>query len=124
MPPLEIARLALLVTHFVGLAALVGPYLLQMRSPQPPRLRLMLIGAIVQVVTGNALIAANRLQSLDVIELKVIVKLIIALVILGVLIGAALAQRLRGADVAVARPLFHTAGGLAIADVVVAVVWS
>lgn len=51
MPPLEIARLALLIAHFVGLAALIGPFLLQVRSRQALRLRLMLTGAIVQVIT-------------------------------------------------------------------------
>lgn len=53
MPPLEIARLALLVAQFVGLAALVGPYLLQVRSQSSPRMRPMLIGAIVQRRRGS-----------------------------------------------------------------------
>lgn len=124
MPPLEIARLALLVAHFVGLAALIGPFLLQVRSRKALRLRLMLIGAIVQVVTGNALIAANRLQGLEVDEVKMIVKLGIAVVTLGVMIAAVVVQRRRGADAPSVRPLFHTAGGLALADVIVAVVWT
>lgn len=124
MPPLEIARLALLVAHFIGLAALIGPFLVQLRSRDVLRLRLMLTGAIVQVVTGNALIASRRLQGLDVDEVKMIVKLGIAVATLGVLIAAVVVQRRRGADAASVRPLFHTAGGLALADVVVAVVWT
>lgn len=123
MPPLEIARLALLIVHFVGLAALIGPFLLQVRSRQTPRLRLMLTGAIVQVVTGNALIAANRRQGLEVDEVKMIVKLGIAVVTLGVLITAVIAQRRRGADAASVRPLFVGAGALALAEVIIAVVW-
>ncbi|WP_193106122.1 hypothetical protein [Brachybacterium sp. FME24] len=124
MPPLDIARLALLVAHFIGLAALIGPFLLQIRGGSPLRLRLMLIGAVVQVVTGNALIASRRLQGIEVDELKMILKLGIAVATLGLLIAAVIVQRRRGADAGAVRPLFFTAGGFALADVVVAVVWS
>lgn len=123
MPTLEIARLALLIAHFVGLAALAGPFLLQIRSQHAPRIRLMLIGAIVQVATGNALIASRRLQGLEVDEVKMIVKLGIAVVALGALIAAAFRQRRPGADTHMMRLLFHTAGGLALANVIIAVVW-
>lgn len=124
MPPLEIARLALLIAHFLGLAAMIGPVLLQIRSREAPRLRLMLSGAIVQVVTGNALIASRRLQGLEVDEIKMIVKLGIALVALGAVIAALAVQPQRGADAGAVPPLFRTAGGLALADVVIAVVWT
>lgn len=123
MSLLEIARLALLVAHFVGLAALIGPFLMQFRRRKALRLRVMLIGAIVQVATGNALIAANRLQGLEVDEAKMVVKLSTAVVALGVLIAAVMVQRRRGTDAASVLPLFRTAGGLALADVFVAVVW-
>lgn len=123
MSPLEILHLALLVAHFVGLAALIGPFLLQARSRRAPRLRLMLAGAVTQVITGNALIAANRLQGMEVDEVKMIVKLGIAVVTLGALVAAVIVQRRREADAAPVRPLFVGAGGLALADVVIAVVW-
>ncbi|MGO1539173.1 MAG: hypothetical protein ACTHW3_07350 [Leucobacter sp.] len=123
MPPLEIARLALLTVHFIGLSALIGPFLLQVRSRQPPRLRLMLTGAILQVITGNALIAANRLQGIEVDEVKMIVKLGIAVVTLGVLIVAVVVQRRRGTGAAPVRPLFVSAGGFAPIEVIIAVVW-
>lgn len=124
MSPLEIMRLALLVTHFIGLAALIGSYLQQVRSWEPLRLRLMLIGAIVQVVTGNALIASRQLQGLGVGEVKMIVKLGIAVVALGVLIAAVVVQRRRGVDTRAVRSLFHAAGWLAVINVIVAVVWT
>lgn len=124
MPPLEIARLALLVAHFIGLAALIGPFLLQIRSRTALRLRLMLVGAIVQVVTGNALIASRRLQEFDVDEVKMIVKLAIAVVTLGALIAAVVAQRRPGQEPRLVRSLFEAAGGLALANIIVAVVWT
>lgn len=123
MPPLEIARLALLVTHFVGLAVLVGPFLLQLRREEP-RLRLMLSGAIAQVVTGNALIASRQLQGLEVDEAKVIVKLGLGLVALGALIAGTLVQRRQGAAAAAGRTLFRGAGLSGLVAIVIAVVWT
>ena len=123
MPPVEIARLALLVTHFVGLAMLVGPFLLQIRR-KAPGLRLMLSGAIAQVVTGNALIASRQLQGLPVDEAKVSVKLALGVVAVVLLLARVLAQRRRGADTGAGRALFRSAGVAGIAAVVVAVVWT
>lgn len=124
MSPMELARLSLLVVHFLGLAALIGPFLAQVGGAQPPRVRLMLVGALVQVVTGNALIAANRLQGLEVDEMKMIVKLAMAVGALGVLVLAGVKRRRTGPGVASVRPLFLIAGGLGVANVVVAVVWT
>ncbi|MGL5850227.1 MAG: hypothetical protein ACRCZD_05515 [Phycicoccus sp.] len=124
MSLIETARLLLLIAHFVGLAALVGPFLAQVRSPGVLRLRLMLVGASVQLVSGNALIASNRLRGFDVDEVKMIVKLVISAAALGVLVVAVLRQRRRGAGAGSTRPLFRTAGGLGLANIAVAVVWT
>lgn len=124
MSLLEIARLVLLVAHFIGLAALIGPYLMQIRSRQRIRLRLMLTGAILQVVTGNGLIAANMLQGLGVIEVKMIVKFVVAVAALGALAAGVTVQRRRTERSAWVRPFFHAAGGLAVVNVIVAVVWT
>lgn len=122
MPPLEITRLVLLVFHFVGLAAIIGPYLLQLRKRTGLEFRTMLTGAIMQVVSGVGLIATRKLQDLPVIDEKMGVKLAIALVVLGALIVATVLKG-RGRESA-SRPWFHSAGGLAVVNVVVAVVWS
>ncbi|MGL5930511.1 MAG: hypothetical protein ACRCY8_16395 [Dermatophilaceae bacterium] len=124
MPLVEIAHLSLLIVHFVGLAALIGPFLAQVRSRKAPRLRLMLVGALVQVVTGNALIASNRLQGLEVDEPKVAVKLAIAVVALGALAAAVLRRRRGDTAERSDRSLFRLAGGLGTANIAVAVVWS
>ena len=112
--PLEVLRLALLVTHFVGLAAIIGAFIIQMPQRSVINFRPMLIGAIVQLVTGIGLIAVRRLSDLPVIDEKMIVKLALALIVLGaVIIGARRSSR----------PLFFVAGIVAIANVVVATVW-
>ncbi|KAA9143534.1 hypothetical protein F6B41_25530 [Microbacterium lushaniae] len=119
---MEILRYAMLVAHFVGLAAVVGGYIFQLRAPGSLRLAPMLTGAIVQLVTGVLLVFSRIRLDLDVNEAKIAVKLGLAVLVLLAVIGASAAQRrdLRFPT----RVLFHAAGVLAIGNVVVAVVWS
>ena len=123
MNALEIVRLSLLVAHVVGLAAVIGPFLLQLFDRELPRLRVMMTGAVMQVVTGIGLIASRRLQGLEVDDVKMVVKFAIALVILGVLVAATVVRR-RGSKRSAVRSLFLVAGGFALANVVVAVMWA
>ena len=126
MNPLEVVRLTLLVIHFVGLAAIIGPFIFQLRLRMGLEFQTMLVGSIVQVVTGIGLIAARRLQDLPVDETKVTVKLVIALLVLAAVIVAIVVQRRAkrsGAADARSVPWFRAAGGLAIANVAVAAVW-
>lgn len=127
MSPLEALRLVMLVAHFVGLAAVVGPFLLQVRSREGFRLGAMLLGAIVQILSGNLLVASRRLQDLDVIDEKMIVTMAIAVLVLAaVLVADVIQRRARRAGVPDlrVRPWMLGAGALAIADVAVAVVWT
>jgi len=80
MSVLEVLRLGLLTIHFLGMAALVGTFLLQLRQSTVSGLRLMLAGAAIRAVSGNALIASNRLQGMEVIETKMVAKLVLATV--------------------------------------------
>ena len=67
------------VGHFIGLAAIVGPFLLQMRRNSDFAIGAVLGGAITQLVTGIALagIAASQIEDYT----KIFVKLGIALVV-------------------------------------------
>ena len=126
MSPLEITRLVLLVTHLIGLAAIIGPFILQLRRKSGFELAPMLVGSIVQLVTGVALIAVRKVGDLPVIDEKMVVKLVLALVVLGaVVVGLVRQRRLRaaGSDDATVRPWLWVAGVAAIANVVVAVFW-
>jgi hypothetical protein len=115
MPPLEILRLALLVTHFIGLAAIIGSFIFQLPKRSGFDFRSMFIGSIVQLASGIGLIAVRKIEGLDVIDEKMLVKLILAVVVLlAVILGR------RGSA---SRPLFLIAGVVAIANVVVATVW-
>jgi hypothetical protein len=119
MEPLEIVRLLLLAVHILGLAAIVGTFFVQMRAKDGFATGVVLAGAITQLVTGLALVGVRQADDLAVNNVKIAVKLGIAVVVLVAAIVAHV-QRRRGGKV---RPAFHTAGGLAVVNVLVAVLW-
>lgn len=126
MSPLEIARIVLLVIHIVGTSAIIGAFVLQMPWRKRFDFSPMLVGSIVQIVSGCGLIAVRKFADLPVVEAKMIVKLGLAVVILAIVIVALVRQRrLHKAEEldAPLRPLIYTIGVIAIANVVVALAW-
>jgi len=108
-----------LALHFIGLAAIVGSFLVQMRRKKDFELHTMLGGAITQVLSGIALVGIAEATDHDLIYAKIAVKLILALVVLGTAIAAVVVQK-KGGRV---QPFFHAAGGLALVNILVAVFW-
>lgn len=119
METLDIVRLVLLAGHILGLAAIVGAFFVQLRANDGFATGVVLAGAITQVVTGLALVGVRQAGDLGVDNVKIAVKLVIAVVVLVAAIVAQVQSR-RGGKV---KPAFHTAGGLAIVNVLVAVLW-
>jgi hypothetical protein len=119
MESLDLVRHIILAGHFLGLAAIVGAFFVQMRAQESFATGVVLTGAITQVVTGLALVGVRQASDLDVNNVKIAVKLGIAVVVLIAAIVAHV-QRRRGGKV---KPAFHTAGGLAVVNVLVAVLW-
>ncbi len=126
MEPLELTRLVLLVTHFIGLAAIIGAFILQMPRRSGFDFSPVLVGSIVQLVTGVALIAVNELGGTDIDRAKAFTKLAIALVVLAAAIVGVVRERAfkrtERTDAAL-RPVLWIAGVAAIVNVVVAVFW-
>ena len=126
MDPLEITRLALLVVHFIGLAAIIGAYILQMPWRRGFDFSPVLVGAIVQLVTGIGLIAVNELAGTEIDRAKAFTKLGITLLVLALaLVGVIRGRRLTRSEQSDAslRPVLWGAGIAAIANVAVAVFW-
>ncbi|WP_157434256.1 MULTISPECIES: hypothetical protein [Actinoalloteichus] len=116
---LDIIHLCLLATHLLGMAAIVGTFFVQMRAQANFATGVMLGGAAVQMASGLALVGVLQVSDGGVNHVKIAAKLLIAL---AVLIAAVLANRAQRREGKV-KPLFHTAGGLAIVNVLVAVLW-
>lgn len=110
---------ALVVLHFIGLASVVGGFLVQVRSAEKGVNPAMLHGALTQLVTGLLMVGIIEMGMVDeTLDMaKISVKLVITLVITVL------------AFVGRKKPLPQTGlwgaiGGLAIVNIVLAVFWS
>lgn len=116
---MEILHLVVLTLHFLGMATIVGVFLVQMQQRNGFNTALLLGGALTQLVTGIALVGIAEAADKDVNFMKIGFKLAIALI---AVVGAAVAayKQRKGQN---AMPFFHTAGGMALVNVLVAVFW-
>jgi hypothetical protein len=125
---MEIVTHIFFVLHMLGLAAVIGSFFFQLRRKSGFEFRIMLIGAITQLVTGLALV--GLIQAAGDEELnnaKIAVKLGIAVVVLiAVIIGGSRQKKAGtgGLSEKIALPWLHIAGAGAIANVLVAALWA
>jgi hypothetical protein len=113
----------LVVLHFIGLASLIGGFLVQIKSSPRVINNAMLHGALTQLVTGILLVGLRYpLNSSDPAEwskpdnAKIGVKLVVLLIILGLILANRKKDQITNA-------VWGLIGGLSILNVVVAVFW-
>jgi hypothetical protein len=127
MTSLEPLRLVLLIGHLLGLAAIIGPYLLQARHRSGFELRVMLVGAAAQLVTGVGLVWVRASTEENITPGMTAVKLTLTLLVIAALFVALMLQlsaRHGGRPDAAVRPWMHAAGLGAILNVLIAVLWA
>ena len=110
----------LVVLHFVGLASLLGGFLVQMKSPDKGVNPAMLHGALTQLVTGVLLVgiaSAGLVSGEEVDHAKIAVKLVIVLIITAL---AIVGRRRVPPQVG----LWGAIGALTLVNVVIAVFWN
>jgi hypothetical protein len=116
----------LVVVHLLGMAAIVGSYLTVLRRPRV--LGLMRDAAGLQLLTGLLLVGLVESGAVDhdpLDRVKITVKLVVAAVVLALAVVGA--RRDRGSDGGTGRTtdgLAHAVGGLAVVNVLVAVLWT
>ncbi|MGH8868388.1 MAG: hypothetical protein ACRDYU_10375 [Actinomycetes bacterium] len=113
---METLRLALLFLHLVGMASLLGGFLVQMSATERRVVPAMVHGALTQLVTG-ALLVPVRGDAPDVDHAKIAVKGVVLLVIL-VLVWV---NRSRAT---ISEGVYFAIGGLTLLNVGVAVFWT
>ena len=114
---MEIVKNLTLVLHFVGLASLLGGFLVQLSASGKRIDPAMFHGALTMLVTGIALVGIDQaMDDPDLNNAKVAVKLLV-LVVITVLV---MANRKRPT---VPVGLWATVGGLTLLNVVLAVFW-
>lgn len=113
---MTILRLVLLFLHFIGLAGLIGGFVGQFGGPERRITWPIIVGALVMLVTGPALIAVDAGVDRAVSDPKMGVKLVVLLVV------TVSAVVFRGRILTPA--VFCGLLGLCVADVAVAVFWT
>ncbi len=117
---MDVLRTILLIIHFIGLASLLGGFLVQVRAIAAGKgtvLPAMVHGALTQLVTGVLLVATIEIGDLtDLNNIKIGVKLLITVVI------TVLVFVYRRRTPAPSWVLW-TIGGLTVANIVIAVAW-
>lgn len=116
MSPLVAITLAL---HLIGMALVVGTFFAQMRSNDRFSTGIVLIGAVLQLVSGGVLLAVSMAGGREIDHLKIGVHMLIGVVVLAAAIGAQIAKS-KGRRI---KPWFHTAGGLGFVNLLIAVLW-
>ena len=109
----------LLVLHFVGLASLLGGFIVQMRSPEKGVNAAMLHGALTQLVTGVLMVGIAESGAVDGEAMnmgKIMTKLIIVAIIT---VLAFFGRRKSGPQTGV----WATIGALTLVNVIIAVFW-
>ena len=124
---MDVLHSVILVGHFVGLAAVVGPFLMQARWKGQYSFSVVLGGAITQLVTGLLLVGLAEMGGDDEEPLnyaKIGVKLTIAVIIfVAALLGYLKQRKSEGGGGRELLPFFHAAGGLALVNIALAVFW-
>ena len=113
---MELAYNLVLIVHFIGLASVVGGFLVQMRSAEKGVNPAMWHGALTQLVTGVILVGLAEMQDQDVDHAKIGVKLALTVIIT---VLAFIGRK---------KPLPQTAfwgiiGGASIVNIIIAVLW-
>ncbi len=114
----------LVVLHFLGLASLIGGFLVQIKTSPRAINNAMLHGALTQLVTGVALVGLSyplHDSNPDDYDLPDNAKIGVKFVILLVILGLILANRKKAS---ITNAVWGAIGGLAILNVVIAVFWS
>jgi hypothetical protein len=123
---MDILHSVILVGHFIGLAAIVGPFLMQARWKGQYAFPVVLGGAITQLVTGILLTGLAEMgEDEDPLNYaKIGVKLTIAVIIfVAALLGFLKQRTAQGGGGRELLPFFHAAGGLALVNIALAVFW-
>lgn len=106
--------------HIIGIASLLGGFLTQMKAMGEGTARFgpaMLHGALTMLVTGIALVGLNQADDQTVNNVKIGIKLALLVVILALVY-------VKRDDEKVDKGAFAAVGGLTVANIFIATIWT
>ncbi|AUS79921.1 hypothetical protein C1701_18080 [Actinoalloteichus sp. AHMU CJ021] len=113
---MDVVRLLFVLAHLVGLALLLGGFLVQWRAGDHKPGEVMWWGGLVQLVTGAALVGLREAQDLPVDHMKIGIKLLVALAVVVLIL---LARRRTTPSTG----MFLATGALTFVNAAIAVLW-
>lgn len=120
MNPSPVVNEAFVLVHLVGMAILVGSFILKMRAKSDFPFTLMIWGAAIQLATGTILVGLAYMSGDSPDNLKITVKTLFAV---GALVAAILGNKRQKHGDSKLQPFFHTAGGFGVINLIIAVLW-
>ncbi len=118
---MELLKESLVVIHLAGMAVLVGAFILYMKRKSDFPFTAMMWAAIVQLATGTLLVGLSYALDDAPDNFKITVKSLLAT---GALVAAIIGRKRQAKGETKLQPFFHAAGGLAVINLVIAVLWS
>ena len=112
---------AFVLVHLTGMAILVGSFILNMRAKSNFPFTLMIWGAAIQLATGTILVGLSYMTDDAPDNLKITIKSILAT---GALVAAIIGSKRQKKGGTGLQPFFHTAGGFAVINLIIAVLWN
>ncbi|MFJ8749819.1 hypothetical protein ACIREO_10850 [Streptomyces sp. NPDC102441] len=106
--------------HIIGIASLLGGFLTQMKAMGAGTARFvpaMLHGALTMLVTGVALVGLNQADDQSVNNIKIGIKLLVLIVVLALVY-------VKRDEEKVDKGAFAAVGGLTVANIFIATLWT
>lgn len=118
---MELLKESLVVIHLAGMAVLVGAFIVNMKRKSDFPFTAMMWAAIVQLSTGTLLVGLSYALDDAPDNFKITVKSLLAT---GALVAAIIGRKRQAHGESKLQPFFHAAGGFAVINLIIAVLWN